>query len=106
MAGLEKKCSRVFIPSQLSQHSHKNTTRSLPKSNRKQGHRGTSETDLSPPSHHFLVDKLSQSVPVYKHVSLDRPVGYPSTAAVQAKHVAMLISKTMVKCSGAVQIKP
>ena len=62
-------------------------------------------TDLSPPSDWPI--NFSQLAPWYKHTALDRPAGRPLAIVLETiDHVAGLFSKTMVKGSGAVQIKP
>ena len=53
----------------------------------------------------WQTDELSQSAPMYKHASLEKPAGCPSTIAVLTKCVAMLLLKAMLKCFGSLQME-
>lgn len=55
----------------------------------------------------WLTYELNQSVPTYKHTSIDRPAGCCSgtIVIVETKHVAVLFLKMTGKCFGSVQME-
>ena len=66
------------------------------KANRQTSIRFWSHINSWPLATLWLTDELSKSASAYKHASLDRPVGCPSSIVVWTKHVSVLFSKTTV----------